>query len=447
MNRFGRVLALFGLVAALGGCVPAPDADQVRLCRLAFVALADRDAAIAVESQASLAASPDEVAVRILALQRGSDGGTRSRTLDCRFRIGAPTAIGSLVGVRLDRDRLSEPALFFLKRFWLATAEADATDPQPVELWRAAPAVPVALARGLQDGVAALPGLAIYGLLATSYALLYGLVGRINLAFGATAAVGGAASLAGLGLTGSSTVAGMIAVAIVAALWAGALHGLAMARWVFLPLGRATGQQGLVATVGLAFVLEEYLRIAQGPASPWVTPLRAAPVGIATAPGFTVTLTPLALAVTGVFTAAAALLLALMHRTQFGRNWRAMADDPRAAALLGVDPARLLSVTVALASALAAAAGAVTVLSYGNFGSAFGAILGLKALLAAVLGGIGSIPGALAGAFAIALGEALWSAFFPIEYRDLALFVALSGLLIMRPGGLLGLADLAPRRV
>ena len=446
MTRHARLLVLFSLAAALGGCAPRPDADQVRLCRLAFVALADRDATLTIESQTPVAAAPGDTAVRILASQHGVDGGTQTRTLECRFASGGDP-LATLRGVRLDRDSLSGPALFFLKRFWLATQDADAADPQPVLVSRAAPAVPLAVAHGLQAGVAALPGIAIYGLLAAAYALVYGLIGRLNLAFGATAAVGGAASLAGLGLMGSTTMAGMVAVAIVAALWAGALHGFAIARWVFLPLGRATGQQGLVATVGLAFVLEEYLRIAQGPTSPWVTPLRAAPMGIAVADGFVVTLTPLSLAVTATFAAGAALLLALMRGTQFGRNWRAMADDPAAAALLGVDPARLLSVTVALASALAAAAGAITVLIYGNFGAAFGAILGLKALLAAVVGGIGSVPGALLGALTIAVAEAAWSVFFPIEYRDLALFIALSGLLIARPGGLLGFGDLAPRRV
>src|SRR5262249_60774708 len=103
---------------------------------------------------------------------------------------------------------------------------------------------------------------------------------------------------------------------------------------------------------------------------------------------------------------AAAAVLRLMARSRFGREWRAFADDPAAAALFGVASRRLIAATFVLAGALAGLAGWVIAVYYGNVGFAMGTMLGLKALVAAVLGGIGSVagaflrggPGALVGA-------------------------------------------------
>ena len=62
----------------------------------------------------------------------------------------------------------------------------------------------------------------------------------------------------------------------------------------------------------------------------------------------------------------------------------------------------------------------------------------MKAFTAAVLGGIGSLPGAMLGGLLIGLIEAFWSAYFSVEYKDVATFVILVVVLIFRPTGLLG---------
>jgi branched-chain amino acid transport system permease protein len=140
-------------------------------------------------------------------------------------------------------------------------------------------------------------------------------------------------------------------------------------------------------------------------------------------------------------------LLVLKRTSRFGRAWRACADDPLSAALFGVDPRAILIKTFALASILAGLAGYVVTVYYGTFGYAGGFVLGLKSLLAAVAGGIGSVPGAFLGAVLLGCAEALWSALFPIAFRDIAVLTLLVLLLVLRPNGLFGLREPLPPKV
>jgi branched-chain amino acid transport system permease protein len=77
-------------------------------------------------------------------------------------------------------------------------------------------------------------------------------------------------------------------------------------------------------------------------------------------------------------------------------------------------------------------------LYYGVVDFFIGFLAGLKAFTAAVLGGIGSIPGAMLGGLILGLVEAFWSAYFTIEYKDVAAFSILVLVLIFKPTGLLG---------
>lgn len=437
-------------VAGLAACLflascAQRDPEEARLCRLAAVALAEPGEAPTIVRQSEATDLDGGPALRV---DFTSGAAARPDFILCRFAArGRTQGRPDLIAARTGSGPLSDVRLFMLKRFWLETAEADRADPEAISGASHVPAVPRSVAYGLQIVLNALPAIATYGLLAAAYSLVYGLIGRVNLAFGQLAAVGGAAALGGAALLGRSDPAALILATLIAALWATPLHGIAVARAVFLPLRRSTGQQGLVATVGLALVLDEYLRLAQGPAPVWISPLRTVPVAVARGGDFIVTVTPIAVTLTiGFFVVAAAVLL-LLGRTQFGRNWRAIADNSRAAALMGVSNTHVLVQTFALAAALAGLSGATVVLVYGSFGTTLGTTLGLKALLAAVLGGIGSVPGAFIGGLTLGLIEAVWSAYYSIDYRDLATFVLLAAALIARPGGFYGYADLTPRRV
>ena len=111
------------------------------------------------------------------------------------------------------------------------------------------------------------------------------------------------------------------------------------------------------------------------------------------------------------------------------------------AALVGIDVDRTISLTFVIGAALAAVAGLMFLLYYGVVDFFIGFLAGVKAFTAAVLGGIGSLPGAVVGGLLIGLIETMWSAYFSIDYKDVAAFSILAITLIFLPQGLLGRPD------
>ena len=111
------------------------------------------------------------------------------------------------------------------------------------------------------------------------------------------------------------------------------------------------------------------------------------------------------------------------------------------AALVGVDVDRTISITFVIGAALAAVAGTMYLMYYGVVNFSDGFVPGIKAFTAAVLGGIGSLPGAVIGGLLIGLIETMWSAYFSIDYKDVAAFSILAITLIFLPQGLLGRPD------
>jgi branched-chain amino acid transport system permease protein len=199
--------------------------------------------------------------------------------------------------------------------------------------------------------------------------------------------------------------------------------------------------------LGLSLFLMEYLRLVQSPVTVWLPPIWSEAWPLARAGGFVVSLTPISVMTAAIGLGTALALLGALDRSAFGRQWRAYSDDPLAAQLFGVDAKRLLLGTLATGGALAGLSGTLIVAQYGGLGFASGFQFGLKALVAAIVGGIGSVRGALLGGWLVGLFESLWSAYLPIESRDIALYSALILFLVLRPGGLFGVRDLAPRPV
>lgn len=447
-----RAAVLLVALAALAGCGSGLDEGQARLCRSVIPALLISGAsdgtplptAIIVEELRGRTRQEVRVAYRL------SDDPRRIvHRITCSFDV-AGAAVEALprhlAAVSIESRPMSPIRLHLLKRFWLEANAGSLIDPAPIRGAATAPEVAAPMARGAQHALLAAPGIAVYALLAASYALVYGLSGRINLAFGQLAVAGGYGALLGMIAAGAGTLAS-IGSAMAVALWTAASLAAITGGVILVPLLAERSQVVLIASLSLAVALEEALRVVQGARVQWVPPLFNAPLAVLRSGEFIVATTALALIVIGVAAAAVGALLVVMHRSRFGRQWRAVADDASAAALVGIDARRTAVATFAVSGALAGLVGLLTTLLYGGIGSAGGMVLGLKALLAAVLGGIGSVGGAVVGGLVLGVLEGAWAVWLPIEHRDAFIFTLLVVALVLRPGGLVGDPEVAPRNV
>lgn len=122
-----------------------------------------------------------------------------------------------------------------------------------------------------------------------------------------------------------------------------------------------------------------------------------------------------------------------LARSRFGRMWRAVCDDPRAAAMVGVNVSTVFHTAVIGGALAAALAGALAALYYGNISFSTGLVFGLKILFLTAVGGYDSPLKSALGAAAFGLAEAVWSGYFPFEWRDAWMFAFLVALLVLRP--------------
>jgi branched-chain amino acid transport system permease protein len=157
--------------------------------------------------------------------------------------------------------------------------------------------------------------------------------------------------------------------------------------------------------------------------------------------GFAVQLSWMQIAIVVITLTILGIFTWLVTKTPLGRTMRACEQDLRMASLLGIDTDRTISLTFVIGAALAAVAGFMFLLYYGVIDFYIGFIAGIKAFTAAVLGGIGSLPGAVLGGLLIGLIEVFWSAYFSVEYKDVAAFSILIVVLIFLPTGILGRAE------
>jgi branched-chain amino acid transport system permease protein len=439
---FFRILAaLFPLL--LASCGPSLDAEQGRLCRMLLPALFSIENGLKVLESEGVS----ERAVHIT-FQVGPEG-SRPRLLSCRFGgTGYSAAKRDLVAVSLDGIGLGEAHMWFLKERWLESQIAIQTDPGPPVGERGWFQTSRTKANMLQHAIGALPRITILTLLALATALIYGIIGRINLAFGEFAAMGGMVMTIAVSLLAAlfAGAPGMIeSLALLAVLATTALWGHATGHFVLAPLALRGGQPILVAGVGLLVAIQEGLRLAQGARNAWLPPVGSGGMILASSGDFDVIVSSrfISIAVTGMMMIA--LVLLFMRKSRFGMAWSAIADDALAARLLGLDPRATLVAASLLATALAGLAGAFITLFWGGMSFSGGTMLGLTGLMAAILGGIGSLGGAVIAAVGIGVVQAIWMAIFPIQHWELVSFAVLTLILVLKPGGFFGYADGAQR--
>jgi branched-chain amino acid transport system permease protein len=287
----------------------------------------------------------------------------------------------------------------------------------------------------------------IYGLIAIGYTMVFGIIGMVNFAHGDVFMVSAFVGLIAwliltlwLGVT-SPLVA--LVVMLAAAMALTSLVNWAIERIAYRPLRGSFRLAPLISAIGMSIFLSNFVQVAQGPRNKSIPPLVQGEFVLmgGDGHGYQVTLSYRQLL---IWIVTALLLTAfwyLVSRTSLGRAQRACEQDQKMAALLGVDVNRTISITFVIGAALAAVAGTMYLMYYGvvNFNDGF--TPGVKAFTAAVLGGIGSLPGAVIGGLLIGLIETMWSAYFSIDYKDVAAFSILAVTLIFLPQGLLGRPD------
>ena len=267
---------------------------------------------------------------------------------------------------------------------------------------------------------------AVLALAATGFLVLYQASRVVNFAHGDIITCGGYVALWAITTLHVPALLGYL-VAIVALV----VLGLVLERVAYAPLRSRPHVVVLIATLAAALVLRAILSLWQGN-----TPMRL-PVLI---PGFSIDV--LGVTVNGqrvVLIGVAAVVLAgiafVLHRTGFGRRLRAVANDPQAAELSGINTRRVSAIAWGISGGLAALAGVLlaplTVLSL-----TFGFTVMLGAFAAAVIGGFGSLRGVVVGALLVGfLGQFVGGYVFK-DYASTLPFIAMLALLALRPSGL-----------
>ena len=280
----------------------------------------------------------------------------------------------------------------------------------------------------------------MYALIALGYTLVYGVLRFINFAHSDIFMVGSFAGFyLGRGFSGASLGGGLF-VMLCAMLLCAAL-GILIERLAYRPLRNRSKLTVLITAIGVSLLLENAGQLIFGVnprAFPETFPSRTFESG-------GLVLSSKDIVVLVVTVALLGGLQFVVHRTKIGTAMRAVAFNPQAAVLMGININFIISFTFGLGSALAAAAGILWAYKFPKIDPLMGITPGLTAFVAAVLGGIGNIPGAALGGLLIGVIETLvrgsrWS-----TWTEAIAFVLLILILLFRPAGLIG--KLQPEKV
>lgn len=286
----------------------------------------------------------------------------------------------------------------------------------------------------LQQLANAVPLAALYATLAFGYAIAFAVTKRADITYGALFAFSGHLYLltAHFGWNELRLVLpAALALGAVVAFAGSVATGAVVGRFLMQPLAEISPNAVIVVSLGLLMVLMEGARLASGTRELWLPSLLNTPVVLWAEDGFAVTLTLLqciGVAAMLAFMAVAALVL---YHGRWGRQWRAVSDDPLAARLSGVDARKVFVLSYAAAALVASLCGVLATSHYGTMDFGAGLIFGLKVVLIAAAGGHTHPLHAAAGAAVIGFAETLWSGYGPILWRDLVTVSALVAVLVV----------------
>lgn len=272
-----------------------------------------------------------------------------------------------------------------------------------------------------------------YALVAVGFTLIFGVLRIVYLAHGAVLVAGAYLGLFALTWSGSVTVA------LIVGTIGSALLGLVVEFVALRPVRQQDHLIALVTTISFATIAQEGLRLSVQSGQPISYPENIGSVLLRTQiGGVSLHITVGQLAVMAVALVLVVALTFIIQRTWMGRSIRAVADSPLVASMLGIRVNVISAQTVALASALAGAAGVLLGLTIPAIDPYVGEHLQFKALAVVLFGGLGSVPGAVLGGLLLGFVEAMAAGYLATSYRDLFAFMTMVVILFFRPSGLLG---------
>ncbi len=279
-----------------------------------------------------------------------------------------------------------------------------------------------ALINGLSSG-------GTYAIIALGYTMVYGIAKMLNFAHGDIIMVGGYAMFVTLMAAHMPILA--VAVAVICCV----VLGITIEKVAYRPLRGASPLAVLITAIGVSYLLQSLAQIVFGSASK--KPLALQIPGQLRLGSFSVaysTLVTLAVTVVVMVT-----LTLFIKYSKTGRAMVAVSEDRGAALLMGINVNRIISITFAIGSALAAVAGYLMLAKAPNLTNTLGAMPGIKAFTAAVIGGIGSIPGAMLGGILLGVVESLALSVPALApFVDAVEFSILIVILLVKPSGILG---------
>ena len=275
----------------------------------------------------------------------------------------------------------------------------------------------------------------IYALIALGYTMVYGVLRLINFAHGDVYMVGAYVGYyLSRKLRGSEPSIASALLVMLGAMLVCALLGVLIERFAYRPVRREARLTLLITAIGVSLFLENGAQLVFGP-DPKFFPSLAPRADFLIAG---VRLTSEQITVIAVSVLLMVLLRLFILKTRTGKAMRAVSFSLDASRLMGISTDRIIAITFALGSALAAAAGVLIGMQIPKIDPLMGILYGLKAFVAAVLGGIGSVPGAVLGGLLIGTSEVMVVGYLSSTYRDAIAFAILILVLILRPQGLLG---------
>lgn len=280
----------------------------------------------------------------------------------------------------------------------------------------------------VQQFANAVPIAALYGALAFGYALIFGMTRRPDITYGALFAFSGQVFLLFAQFAWDRLLLilpAALALAAVLSLLYTLVTAAGIARYVMRPLQKHSPNAVIVASLALLILLSEAMRLAMDSRELWLSPFLNTRIIFLRQGAFEVGLTVIQIGNAAIMACLVFIGHLLLERTRAGRVWRAVADDPDAARLTGIDSDAVFTLSYLSAALVATVCGVLATSYYGTMDFSSGMMFGLKVVLVAAIGGYAVPLRSALGAACYGAAETFWSSYLPLVWRDVALFSAL----------------------